>query len=139
MNKKVDIHKAAGILIVDRKFLMSRSKGKEFFISPGGKIHPGESAEEAFVRELDEELGIEVTVEDLEEFSTFYSLAVEQTGDKHLRMDVFLVKQWKGEIKPSNEIEEIIWINSRLPEGIKLGSIFEHDVLPRLKKEDMID
>ncbi|OGG40574.1 hypothetical protein A2118_00860 [Candidatus Kaiserbacteria bacterium GWA2_50_9] len=139
MDKKVDIHKAAGILIKDRKLLMSRSKGKEFFISPGGKIQSGETPEGALIRELDEELGIEVAVEDLEKFGTFHSLAVEQTGEKHLQMDVFLVNRWKGDIQPNNEIEEIKWINSLVPDGIKLGSIFEHDVLPRLKKEDLID
>lgn len=138
MNKKVDIHKAGGILITDRKFLVGRSKGKSSFISPGGKLEPGETAEKALMRELHEEFSIEVAVSDLEKFGTFYAPAAGQE-DKYLQMDVFLVSRWKGDIQANNEIEEILWINSRIPDGIKLGSIFEHEVLPRLKKENLID
>ena len=54
-------------------------------------------------------------------------------------MDVFLVKKWDGEIKSASEIEEVMWINSSLPAGIKLGSIFQHDVLPKLKTLGLID
>lgn len=52
------IHKAAGILIKDKKLLVEKSKNKEFFIAPGGKIEAGETPEHALVRELDEEFGI---------------------------------------------------------------------------------
>ncbi len=138
MNKKVDIHKAGGILIRDRKFLVGRSKGKSSFISPGGKLEPGETAEKALVRELHEEFSIEVAVSDLKSFGTFYAPATGQE-DKYLQMDVFLVSRWKGDIQVNNEIEEIMWISSRIPDKINLGSIFEHDVLPRLKKMDLID
>lgn len=139
MDKKVDIHKAAGILIKDRKILMSRPKGKELFISPGGKIQPKEDPEEALMRELNEELGILVATEDLEKFGTFSAIAVEQADTKQLQMDVFFVKRWRGEIQPGNEIEEIRWIDSMTAKGMQLGHTFRDDVLPRLKKEDLID
>lgn len=138
MNKIVNIHKAAGVLIQDRRFLVSRSKGKGFFISPGGKLEQGEASEDALIRELREELGIEVVLQNLEKFGTFYAPAAEQ-AEKYLQIDVFLVRNWTGTIQPISEVEEILWIDSHVPSGIKLGSIFEHDVLPRLKKEDLID
>ncbi len=43
MNQQYDIHKAAGIIIRDKKLLVERSKGKEFFIAPGGTIEEGET------------------------------------------------------------------------------------------------
>ena len=52
MDQKVDIHKAAGILIKDRKLLVVRGEGKDFFKSPEGKLDPGENSVEALVREL---------------------------------------------------------------------------------------
>ncbi|MDP2665296.1 MAG: NUDIX domain-containing protein [bacterium] len=138
MDKKVDIHKAGGVLIKDRKFLISRSKGKDFFVAPGGKLEKGETPEESLQRELKEEFTIEIELVDLEKFGTFYAPAIGME-DKYLQSDIFIVLRWKGEIRPDNEIEEIMWINSQLPEGIQLGSIFQHEVLPRLKREGMID
>lgn len=138
MEKKVDFHKAGGVLIKDRKFLISRSKGKSFFVAPGGKLEKGETPEESLRRELKEEFTIEIELEDLEKFGTFYAPAIGME-DKYLQSDIFLVHRWKGEIRADNEIEEIMWVDSRLPEGIELGSIFQHEVLPRLKQANLID
>lgn len=138
MEKKVDFHKAGGVLIKDRKFLVGRSKGKTHFVAPGGKLELGEISEQALIRELKEELTIEIVLQDLEKFGTFYALAAEQE-DKYLQMDVFLVSQWSGDIQPSGEIEEIMWIDSSVPDETQLGSIFRHEVLPRLKQDDLID
>lgn len=134
----VDIHKAGGILIKDRRLLVERSKGGEFFIAPGGSIEEGESPREALVRELQEEFMIEVTENDLKEFGIFYAKAAGKE-EKLIRMDVFIVRKWIGEPVPNSEVEEILWIGSRIPEGIKVGSIFEHEVLPRLKTIGAID
>lgn len=136
--KQIDIHKAGGILIKNGKTLIERSKGKQIFMTPGGSIEPGESSKQALVRELKEEFQITVIENDLEEFGTFYSQATGQES-KYLQMDVFIVKKWEGEIIPDNEVEEILWINSRLPMDVQIGSIFEHEVLPRLKKQNLID
>lgn len=138
MNKRPDIHKAAGIIIRDRRLLVERSKGKDIFIAPGGAIEPGESPKQALVRELMEEFSI-VTVEtDFEEFGSFRAEAAGQSG-KLLQSDVFMVRAWKGEPTPDNEVEEIAWIESANPDGFKIGSIFEHEVIPRLVALDLID
>lgn len=138
MGRKIDIHKAGGILLKDSKFLVSRSKGKDFFIAPGGKVEEGEAVPEALMRELQEELSIVVKAEDLEEFGTFYALAA---GDenKYLQMDVFVVKNWSSDIAPASEVEEVQWIDSNPPADMKLGSIFQHDVLPKLKEKGFIN
>ncbi len=138
MEKIIDIHKAGGVLLMDKKFLISRSKGKDFFVAPGGKLETGESAEDALIRELSEELSITIAKDDLEIFGTFYAPASGEEN-KYLQMDVFVVKKWVEDIRPANEIEELRWINSHVPEDIKLGSIFEHDVLPKLKELALID
>jgi 8-oxo-dGTP pyrophosphatase MutT (NUDIX family) len=138
MERKIDIHKAAGVLIKDGTFLITRTDGKDFFIAPGGKVEGGETVQGALIRELQEELGIGVDASDIQEFGTFYAPAA-GSEDKYLQMDVFLVKKWQGEVAPASEVAEARWIDSRVPREITLGSIFLHDVLPKLKAENLIN
>ncbi len=133
----IDIHKAAGIIIRDHKLLVERSKGKKFFISPGGSIEEGENAKQALVRELMEEFKITVTEADLDEFGTFYAEAAGQEG-KTVQMDVFIVNHWEGEPEPDSEVEEIAWVDSSNKDNLPLGSIFEKEVIPRLKAKNKI-
>lgn len=133
-----DIHKAAGILIKDRKTVVERSMGKPAFVQPGGRIEPGETAEQALVRELREEFDIDVDEADLEPFGTYSATAANHPGQQ-VHMQVFTVKKWKGEIKPSNEVEELLWTDSNLPKDVEIGSIFVHDIIPALKQQGLID
>ena len=135
---KYQIHKAAGILIKNRKLLVEKSVNKDFFISPGGSVEPGESAKQTLVRELLEEFNVQVNEDDLSEFGTFTAKAAGQE-DKIVKMDVFIVNKWFGEPEPDHEVEKILWISSNIPENIKVGSIFEHEVIPRLKQQGLID
>lgn len=134
-----DIHKAAGIIIKDRRLLVERSKGKDVFVAPGGKLEMGETPKQGVVRELKEEFQLSVAEDDLEEFGTFYAEAAgSHNAGKKLRMDVFVVKN-AGEIAPDSEVEEIRWITSDIPADLKVGSIFAHDVLPKLKEQGLVD
>ena len=51
---------AAFCLVRDRRLLTVRKAGSERFMLPGGKIDPGESPREAAVREVMEEVGVDV-------------------------------------------------------------------------------
>lgn len=134
----VDIHKVGGILIQNRRLLVCRAKGKEHFIAPGGKIEVGETALQALQRELTEELSIHVEESQFKPFGVFEAQAA-GAESKKIRMEVFLVSEWHGEVKGAHEIEALAWVSSLNEEKLKLGSIFEHEVIPRLKAELLID
>lgn len=134
---KYDIYKAGGIIIENKKLLLTKSKGKEVYVAPGGKLEVGETPKESLIRELKEELNIDVSENDLEAFGDFYANAA-GNEEKLLRMDVFIVKNYSGEIEANREVEKITWIDSSIPNGMSVGSIFEHEVIPRLKEEGLI-
>lgn len=49
-----------GIIIKDRKILVCKNKNKDYYYFPGGHVDFGEKAERALVRELREELNLQV-------------------------------------------------------------------------------
>jgi 8-oxo-dGTP diphosphatase len=63
---------------------------------PGGKIDDGELPEGALVRELREELGIEVAAADLVP-ACFASAPL---GDRHMVLLLYLCRRWHGEPQP---------------------------------------
>jgi 8-oxo-dGTP diphosphatase len=79
---------------------------------PGGKVEAGEEPEEALVRELHEELGIEIAKADLVPL-TFASHAY---PDFHLLMPVYLCKRWRGRIA-AQENQELLWVK---PDALSL-------------------
>jgi len=133
-----DIYKASGIIVKDRQVLTTRSKGKSFYIQPGGKLEVGETETQAVVRELREEMGIEVDEANLEKIGDYFTDAAGQAG-KRLKLAAYLVKDFKGEPSPQSEVEEIRSFSSQIPECVELASILEHDIIPELKSRGMID
>ena len=60
---------------------------------PGGKVEPGETPHDALVRELQEELGIEVTCADP------WLRRQHVYEHAHVRLNFFRVRQWHGELQ----------------------------------------
>lgn len=85
-----------------------------------------------------EEFSIDVREDDLELFDTNTAPAA-NSPEVLVHMQVFLVKRWTGEIIPDNEVEEIRWLTSVVPTDIKVGSIMEHETIPKLKNQNLID
>jgi 8-oxo-dGTP diphosphatase len=138
MTEKVDIHKAGAVLLDGQgNFLVTRTAGKDIFVAPGGKLEAGESVLKALAREMMEEVQVEVNTDTAEHLGTFRAFAAGNES-KVVEMDVYLIKDSTGVPVASSEIEEIMWVNSKT-QGVPIGSIFEHDVMPLLKERELID
>ncbi|MHA1523850.1 MAG: (deoxy)nucleoside triphosphate pyrophosphohydrolase [Alphaproteobacteria bacterium] len=72
---------------------------------PGGKIEPGETPEAAVIRELYEELSVDVTSACLAPL-TFASHAYARF---HLLMPLFICRRWQGPVVPQ-ERQQIAWV-----------------------------
>ena len=75
---------------------------------PGGKIEAGERPEETVIRELKEELGIDVKEPCLAPF-TFASYAY---PDFQLLMPLFVCRRWEGIVAP-REGQAVKWVRPR--------------------------
>ncbi len=111
MSKPILLVVAAGLVDVDGRVLIAqRPPGKSMaglWEFPGGKLMPGETPEAALVRELREELGIEVCDTCLAPF-TFASHAYETF---HLLMPLYLCRRWEGDITP-REGQTVKWVRA---------------------------
>ena len=87
---------ACALIDVDGRVLLARRpEGKKMaglWEFPGGKLAPGETPEAALIRELKEELGIDVTSSCLAAFA-FASHDYEKF---HLLMPLYLCRRWVG-------------------------------------------
>jgi len=99
---------AVALIDVDGRVLLARRPaGREMaglWEFPGGKVDPGETPEAALIRELREELGIDVQASCLAPL-TFASHAYETF---HLLMPLFACRKWQGMVRPL-EHQEIKW------------------------------
>jgi 8-oxo-dGTP diphosphatase len=103
---------ACALVDVDGRVLLARRpEGKKMaglWEFPGGKLNVGETPEQALIRELKEELGIDVTAACLAPFA-FASHAYEGF---HLLMPLFLCRRWKG-IPTPREKQTLAWVHAR--------------------------
>lgn len=91
----------------DEILLQKRPQGRSMaglWEFPGGKIEEGESPEVALVREVKEELGVEIRADDLLP-ACFASAAI---GDRPLLLLLYVCRQWTGEPQPL-ESPELGW------------------------------
>ncbi|MBP5517532.1 MAG: (deoxy)nucleoside triphosphate pyrophosphohydrolase [Bacteroidales bacterium] len=126
------IEVVAAVIVKDgRIFATQRGYGdfKDFWEFPGGKIEPGEKAEDALIREIKEELEADITVES-------FLQTIEYDYPKfHLILHCYLcslkndtlhlLEHESAKWLSANELDSVEW----LPADLSIIQKFEIDVL----------
>ncbi|HEU0154620.1 MAG TPA: 8-oxo-dGTP diphosphatase MutT [Stellaceae bacterium] len=100
---------AAALVDADGRVLLAqRPVGKAMaglWEFPGGKVDRGETPETALIRELAEELGIDVAASCLAPFT----FASHSYPDFHLLMPLYICRKWSG-IAAAREGQRLAWV-----------------------------
>jgi 8-oxo-dGTP diphosphatase len=104
----------AAVALIDqdgRVLIAQRPEGKSLagmWEFPGGKVETGERPEIALIRELKEELDIDVA----ESCLAPLTFASHTYHDFHLLMPLYVCRRWKGQVT-SMEGQPIKWVRAR--------------------------
>ena len=106
---KIVLVAAVALVDADGRVLISkRPEGKQLgglWEFPGGKVEAGERPEAALIRELKEELAIDVA----ESCLAPLTFASHSYDDFHLLMPLYVCRRWQGTVRGA-EGQELAWV-----------------------------
>jgi 8-oxo-dGTP diphosphatase len=100
---------ACALIDADKRVLIAqRPEGKPMaglWEFPGGKVEPGETPEDAVIREFREELSVKIT----EPCLAPLTFASHDYGEFHILLPLFVCRRWEGTPRPQ-ETQQIKWV-----------------------------
>lgn len=100
------IDKLAFIEIKNGKILVTLSKGKDTWYIPGGKREEGETDKQALIREVREELLVDLVPETINKYGVFTAPAHGKPEGTLVRMSCYTAS-YRGTIMPSSKIAKV--------------------------------
>ena len=129
------IHKVALALIRDNKVLMAKNYGVDKYFIPGGKIKKNENEKKALIREIKEELSVDV-IKDSIKFLGVYEDVASTHPDSIVQIRLYL-GEVSGELKPDSEVEKLGWFGKH-DDWEMLGTVAKTKIMPALVQEGLI-
>lgn len=105
-----EIDKLAWLCIKDKRLLVARSKSNDTYYIPGGKREAGESDHNALIREIKEELTVDLIPATIKPAGIFTAQAHGKPVGQLVKMTCYQA-EFTGEILADSEIEEVQWFN----------------------------
>jgi len=128
------IDKLAFIEIRDKKILSTRSKGKDTYYLPGGKREAGETDAEALIREIEEELTVQLDPHSLVFYGAFQAQAHSHPEGVMVNMRCYTAS-YTGTIQAAAEIAEVTWLSYADKDRV---SPVDKIIFDELKKKDLL-
>jgi 8-oxo-dGTP pyrophosphatase MutT (NUDIX family) len=130
-----DYHKAGLLHLKDGRVLLCRKKHTtSLLILPGGKLEPGETAEECLRRECREELG-EVEVKNLRYLGDYESPAAGQ-NERTVRIELY-GGDLEGTPGAHSEIQDLVWFGPR-DDAALLAPSLRNLIFPDLRRRGIL-
>ena len=125
---------SAVILSNNNELLLVRKKGSTYFQLTGGKINVDENESDTVIREVLEEVGLQLQASDLDFLGQHQTTAVNEKNTLVTGFIYQVTLQDNFIPKIANEIEEFAWLNSENYNKHKWAHLAEEFVLPICKK-----
>ena len=103
------IETVAWVRVENGRILCARSRGKDVFYIPGGKREPGETELDTLLREIKEELTVDLLAHTAHHIGTYRAQAHAQ-GDGVIVVMSCYTADYAGTPTASSEIEELDWL-----------------------------
>ncbi|MEK6452194.1 MULTISPECIES: NUDIX hydrolase [Myroides] len=130
MSTSHTIYLASALLTNDKNEMLTvRKKGSTFYMMAGGKIELGETPIETLKREIQEELQLNITNDQITLLGTHQTIAVNE-ANTIVNATIFHVRINNSSIQASAEIEEIKWVTKENYKSIKLAHLLKEFSLP---------
>lgn len=125
-----DIHVSAAVIVDEAgRVLVVRKQGTSMFMQPGGKPEAGESAAQTLIRELHEELGLELDEADLQPLGSFVSAAANEPGHRVIA-ETFATSVDPRAVTVQAELAELRWITPDDIATVPLAPLSVEHLLP---------
>ena len=125
----------AGLVVTkNNQLLLAYSNNKNAWYLPGGKIDKGETAKEALIREVREELNIDLQPDKIENYKHISAPAYGESPELIMEQDTFLYNLTEN-IQPSHEIAAVKYFDlemykqepAQVPGVLKVFALLKED------------
>ena len=125
----------AGLVVTkNNQLLLAYNNNKNAWYLPGGKIDKGETAKEALIREVREELNIDLQPDKIENYKHISAPAYGESPELIMEQDTFLYNLTEN-IQPSHEIAAVKYFDlemykqelAQVPGVLKVFKLLKED------------
>lgn len=125
----------AGLVVTkNNQLLLAYSKNKNAWYLPGGKVDKGETPKEALIREIREELNIDLQPDKIESYKHISAPAYGEKPELIMEQDTFLYNLTEN-IQPSHEIVAVKYFDlemykqepAQVPGVLKVFTLLKED------------